>query len=421
MIISVSKRVIAVIAIALLISGCKGFEASMPSTQTNAGSTIPYPEDPDPTPMPLPNPIPTPQLGLQVVQGSNGNPGRIVDENNQAFQIRGMNKMGSEYACAQGNGIFDGPIDQASIDAMLAWKINTVRIPMNEHCWLGINGVNPVYAGAHYQAAIADYVGRLNASGLRVILELHWSAPGTTLALGQLPMADFDHSPTFWSQVATAYKDNKMVIFDLFNEPYIEDWNCWVNGGYCAQDKNGVWYNTAGMKSLYEAVRGTGAQNLILLGGLAYSNKFDQWTSSVAYIPNLYNVAASWHQYDFNMSSSCPSEGNGYLFIFSCSTGEQTANSTKISTVIAAGYPVVLGEVGISAYSTETAAKFSSTQQQQLQSWLESLLDYMDQKGQGYLAWSWNTASAPAVISDYINFTPTPYFGANYKNHLSQF
>ena len=37
--------------------------------------------------------------------------------------------------------IFDGPVDDASIDAIKSWNMNAVRVPMNEHCWLNINGV----------------------------------------------------------------------------------------------------------------------------------------------------------------------------------------------------------------------------------------------------------------------------------------
>lgn len=36
----------------------------------------------------------------------------------------------------------------------------------------------------------------------------------------QRPMPDVDHTPAFWSAVATAYKDYSNVIFDLHNEPY---------------------------------------------------------------------------------------------------------------------------------------------------------------------------------------------------------
>ena len=67
----------------------------------------------------------------------------IVDSAGRVIQLRGVNRSGAEYACAEGWGFFDGPTDDpASIAAMKSWHVNAVRLPMNEDCWLGINGVN---------------------------------------------------------------------------------------------------------------------------------------------------------------------------------------------------------------------------------------------------------------------------------------
>src|SRR6266513_1800958 len=76
---------------------------------------------------------------------------------------------GVQYACAQGWGIFDGPSDSASVRAIASWRANVLRLPLNETCWLGINGVPAAYSGASYQKAIADFVALLNRNGLVVI------------------------------------------------------------------------------------------------------------------------------------------------------------------------------------------------------------------------------------------------------------
>jgi len=112
--------------------------------------------------------------------------------------LAGVNRSGTEYACIQGWGIFDGPNDATSVAAMAAWHVNAVRIPLNEDCWLDINGVNPAYAGSSYQSAVPlsisvsgnhlmngeSYVKLLHQYGLYAILDLHWNAPGTTRATG---------------------------------------------------------------------------------------------------------------------------------------------------------------------------------------------------------------------------------------------
>src|SRR5437660_11754841 len=101
----------------------------------------------------------------------------LVDGAGEAIRLLGVNRSGTEYACIQGWGIFDGPNDAASVAAMATWHINAVRVPLNEDCWLNINGVSAAYGGATYQAAIRSYVSLLHQYGLYAVLELHWNAP----------------------------------------------------------------------------------------------------------------------------------------------------------------------------------------------------------------------------------------------------
>jgi hypothetical protein len=366
--------------------------------------------------------------GLHVVLGSGGAPGHIVDGSGKVVQLHGADRSGTEYSCLNGS-FFDGPVDQTAVSAMKAWNINAVRVPLNEDCWLGINGVASAYGGAKYQTAISGWVDLLTQNGMVVILDLHWTAPGTTLSNAQEPMADADHAPTFWSQVATMFKGNGTVIFDLFNEPFITDWGCWVSGGSCAQ-ANGANYSVAGMASLLQAVRSTGAKNVVILGGLSYSSDMSQWVASVNGIPNLpapldgigiENVAASWHAYDFNSEQSgCPSQYNGYSMSLTCNSAQTTAMNTSATSVLSAGFPLIIGESGISAYSTSTAASFTATQITDLEGWYDNLLTWAEMQGQGYLAWSWNTDTPPLLLTDYTG-TPTPDFGQTYQTHLKQF
>ena len=159
---------------------------------------------------------------------------RLVDAGGHVVRLRGVDRSGAEYACAQGRGIFDGPTDSAAV------------------------------------AAIADFVARLNGAGLVVILDLHWSASDSGIALGQAPMPDRDHSPEFWRQVAATFKGNDAVIFQA-----------------------------AGMQELVDAVRGTGATNVIMVGGIEYAADLASWPAYRPVDP-LGNVAASWHIYNFS-------------------------------------------------------------------------------------------------------------------------
>ncbi len=325
---------------------------------------------------------------------------KLVSASGTQVVLHGVDRSGTEYACVQGFGIFDGPSDQASITAMKTWGVNAVRVPLNEACWNGESYVRPAYARANYRAAIEAYVNLLNSNGIVAILDLHWtdglytgnsSGCSSAEATCQKPMPDSAESVPFWSSVATAFKGNNAVIFDLFNEPYPDRalstetaaWECWLNGG--SSCTAGISYHVAGMQTLVNTVRATGASNVIMLGGLTWANDLTQWLTYKPADPD-HNLAASWHSYNFN----------------GCVT--QSCWTSQIAPVIAQ-VPVIAGEIG----ENDCADTY-----------VDPLMTWLDSKHTSYLAWAWNAdfncSSGPGLISDYTG-TPTAY-GAGYESHL---
>jgi hypothetical protein len=325
---------------------------------------------------------------------------KLVNASGTQVVLHGIDRSGTEYACVQGNGIFDGPSDQASITAMKSWGVNAVRVPLNEACWNAESYVNSAYAGANYQSAIESYVNLLNDNGMVAILDLHWtdglytgSSAGCSSAEAtcQKPMPDTAESVPFWTSVAGAFKGNDAVIFDLFNEPYperadndneTEGWQCWLNGG---SDCVGISYSVAGMQTLVNAVRGAGASNVIMLGGLEYSNDLTQWLTYKPTDPDN-NLTASWHSYNFN----------------TCST--QSCWTSQVEPVIAQ-VPVIAGEIG----ENDCADTY-----------VDPLMSWLDSESTSYLAWAWNAdfncSSGPGLVTDYSG-DPTAY-GAGVESHL---
>jgi hypothetical protein len=350
-----------------------------------------------PTPTASSTPTPTPPVGEAPALRVSGN--RLVDTTGRPVTLRGVNRSGGEFACVQGWGLFDGPMDAASVAAIKSWNVNVVRIPLNEDCWLGLPNINPAYSGAAYQRAVKDYVALLHRYDLVAIVELHWShgvytgnssACADVNASCQKPMTNTQYSVDFWRSVATAFKDDHATLFDLFNEPYLDRavtpstaaWTCWRDGGSSC---SAVGYPVAGMQSMVDAVRDTGATNVILLGGLAYANDLSQW---LQYRPTdpAGNLAASWHSYNFNACNSA-----------SC------WNSTLAP--VAAQVPLVAGEIGENDCG---------------HSYIDTLMAWLDQHSVSYLGWTWNTwdcASGPALISSYDG-TPTAY-GVGLRDHLT--
>jgi aryl-phospho-beta-D-glucosidase BglC (GH1 family) len=75
----------------------------------------------------------------------------------------------------------------------------------------------------------------------------------------------------FWTSMADRYKDNPLVAFDLYNEPHDITWDQWLNGGSLTEP-DGTRWQAAGMRQLYQAVRNTGATNLVLVSGNDWAN-----------------------------------------------------------------------------------------------------------------------------------------------------
>jgi endoglucanase len=315
---------------------------------------------------------------------------------NRAVRLLGVSHSGTESTCTDGRGeIFQGPSGDTLVPPMLGWKVNTVRVPLNESCWLGVDGLAPMSSGRAYREAIARFVRMLLSHDLFVVLDLHWNAPGLGVSRSQLPMADADHSPAFWTSVAEAFKNDPGVVFDLYNEPFIktenadtaDPWECWSHG--CAikpSTPGGEAWKSAGMQALVDAVRATGASNVILLGGLSYANDLSGWLAHMPRDPTG-QLAASFHVYNF--AWPCNSSR--------CWTTTLAAVAEKV--------PLLTGELG------ENDCEHG---------FIDAFMGWADHEGVSYLGWAWNTwdcRSGPSLISDYEG-TPTG-FGAGFKAHLA--
>ena len=122
---------------------------------------------------------------------------RLVDtRSGKTFVPRGVNWPSFEYACYYGYAYSDAgdphTTHPTSKQARLiaSWHANTVRIPLNEACWLGVDG-QPAFGDVDgYRSAVRSWVSTLNRAGLAVILDLHWSAPPGVGAEGQRALPD---------------------------------------------------------------------------------------------------------------------------------------------------------------------------------------------------------------------------------------
>ena len=360
------------------------------------GGVVTSPPTTAPTTPPTTPPTSPPATGPAPALHVSGN--KLLTAAGKTYRLLGVNRASAEFACVQGKGMWDSPTpDQASVDAMKAWNIHAVRIPLNEDCWLGTFGTP---SGSTYQQAVKDYVNLLVANGINPIVEMHWNHgvyTGTSTACSdanatcQKPMPDMQYAPSFWTQVATMFKGNNAVVFDLFNEPYPDAannwtdmtaaWKCLRDGGTCT----GIGYEVAGMQDMLDAVRATGAVNVVMTAGLTWTNDLSQW---LTYKPadSTGNLMASWHTYNFN----------------ACVT--TACWDSQIGTV-AAQVPVQAGEIGQNTCAHD---------------YIDQVMAWADAHGVGYTAWTWNPwgcGSGNVLITAYDG-TPTVTFGEGFKAHL---
>jgi hypothetical protein len=284
----------------------------------------------------------------------------------------------------------------AQAKAIARWGANTVRLPLNQDCWLGTRGapVSDQYTERTvegYRDEVHDMVAALNRAGLVVILDLHSRKRIGQPEFGNLAMPDSE-SIAFWTSVATAYEGNPSVMFDAFNEPYSRynasstrylfdlTWKCWRDGecrAPLADDQTStvarVTYSVQGMASMVTAIRNTGAAQPILLGGLDYANDLSHW---LEFAPDDDQLIAAFHSYDFK---ECGTEA-----CWNDTVGE-----------LADSVPVLTSELGADDPAN---------------GYVTDYLAWADDHNLGALFWVWADHPAdPMALVRGDNGRPTPY------------
>jgi hypothetical protein len=307
-----------------------------------------------------------PRRGLHVVNA------HLLDQRGRRVILRGVDRSGTEYACIQGWGIFDGPSGAASVRAIASWDANFVRVPLNEDCWLGINGVKRAYGGAAYRKAIVRYVKLLHRYGMYVELSLIWAAPGTNKATYQSGSPDEDHAPKVWASLARTFRHDPNVILAPWGETIV-DARCFLRGGVCEAtygNRNRA-YRTAGMQQAVRVMRAAGYRGPIAIPGLDYANDLSEWLSHEPRDP-LHQLVAEAHVYGNNTCAS-------------------VACLDRRMAPVAKRVPLVLAETG-ETYDDSSCGSSN----------ISRVIGWADAHGAGYAAWTWDTwGTCGSLVSSY--------------------
>ena len=336
---------------------------------------------------PRPAPRAVSAKGLHV----DGN--RLLDARGHVIVFHGVNRSGTEYACVQGQGIFDGPATAASVRAIARWHANAVRIPLNESCWLGLHGVPPRFAGARYRRAVVAYVRLLERHGLYPMLSLMWGAPGRHPATYQSGAPDRDHSPSAWRSLARTFRHDHDVVLAPWGETVV-DADCFLQGGVCeaTYGPRNRPYATAGMQQAVDVMRGAGYTGVIAIPGVDRANDLSGWLAHEPRDP-LRQLVAEAHVYGDNVCAA-------------------TACLDRTLAPVAARVPLVLGEVGESVEDAGASACGARR--------VAAIVKWADAHGAGYDAWAWDAwGTCGALVGDYTG-TPHAAYGRWVEAHYSR-
>jgi len=289
----------------------------------------------------------------------NGN--TVCTADGRVHQFYGVDRPSLEWSTV-GDGLL-----ASDFRRMASWKANVVRIALNQDFWIAASPLHdPSYA-----SLVDSAVTWAESAGMDVILDLHWSDAGVlgSCSAGcQQKMPDAN-SVMFWSEVAARYKDDGRVLFELYNEPHGVTWNVWRSGG-----ETGDGWQAAGMQSLYDVVRATGAHNLVIIGGL-------DWGYDLSGVPanrvDGYNIVYASHPYN-NAAARGPRFLDRYW-------GFLTETD-----------PVIVTEFGDTSATCPTA-------------YGADVIAYADAHGAGWTAWGWfpGGCTFPALVEDWAG-TPSP-------------
>jgi len=222
------------------------------------------------------------------------------------IQYAGVNLSGAEFGQANLPGVYNSDYTYPTVNEVNYFQgrgMNIIRLPFR---WERLQRTNNLALDATELGRLNTFVSYATGKGMSVILDPHNFAryypnprsdfQGATNGLlgTTVPYLDFAN---FWGQVASIYKTNNLVIFNLMNEPanmLTENWLAAANAAIAA-------------------IRSAGATNLILVPGNGYTGAWT-WLDNWYGTPNgtvMSNIIDPGNNFAYDAHQYLDSDGSG--------------------------------------------------------------------------------------------------------------
>jgi Tol biopolymer transport system component len=307
---------------------------------------------------------------------------QLVNSHNERVRLRGVNAASLEWTS---NG--EGHILDTVKVAIRDWHANVIRLPLSQDRWFG-KATEQKDGGKAYRELVQQVVAVCALRGCYILLDLHWSDAGEWgMNIGQHVMPD-QNSLLFWKELAAVYKNHPAVLFDLYNEPHDVTWDIWLKGGQVTERNRRTGtelkFESVGMQSLLDAVRATGAANVVVAGGLNWAYDMSGFLEGKQLAdPTGNGVIYANHTYPIK--------------------GDTVRRWVAKMEAAAKKVPLIVSEFGTEATGPASAGAHA-------EQWVRDVLVALHEHDWDWIAWDMHPRAGPRLISDW-KYTPTPGLG----------
>lgn len=312
---------------------------------------------------------------------------RLLTADGREIWLQGLALPGLEWR----NG--GAKIRETLAAALGDWCANCIRLPVREDFWFGQDESTAADGGAAYREQVDQIITYAANRGVYVALDLHrFRAPKA------------EHA-AFWKDAAAKYANHPAVLFDVFNEPHGISWEVWRDGGFVGnkegndesaflsdeEKRKNQGFESVGMQGLIDAVRSTGARNIIIAGGVYWCNDLTGIVNGYALDDKGGNgIMYSWHTYNWHP---------GWVRVLP----------------VAEKHPIFLGECGGDA---KPMGFIPLKDQEDPNTFNPDLLGFIQAHHIHWTGFCMAPNATPRMILDW-HYTPTPFWGEYAKEALA--